>query len=193
MVSALFVDEYLKKFTLSCLELIGESYSDGVRAGADTVICDSGGYAMLSETSARENGVKIILLLRREEKERCTPHEGTEILEFPTELSAFSRVLGHGKSASLPGVGFDGRRVSMGAVTVELTEKEARLFGYLWENEGRYVSREELSREVWGKDGGTNIADVYVSYLRKKLGTTLGEGAISSKRGAGYKLNLGIK
>ena len=54
-------------------------------------------------------------------------------------------------------------------------------------NQGRVLSREQLLSRVWGYDfdPGSNIVDVYVGYLRKKLGASL----ISTVRGAGYRVD----
>jgi DNA-binding response OmpR family regulator len=53
------------------------------------------------------------------------------------------------------------------------------------ENEGRLLSREQLLSRVWGYDfdGSSNVVDVYVGYLRNKLGP----GRFLSVRGAGYR------
>jgi two-component system, OmpR family, response regulator QseB len=53
-------------------------------------------------------------------------------------------------------------------------------------NPGFAISREQLLKEVWGYDydPGTNIVDVYVGYLRKKMGNK----SIETVRGIGYRL-----
>lgn len=53
-------------------------------------------------------------------------------------------------------------------------------------NPGQVLTREQLLDRVWGYDydPGSNVVDVYVGYLRKKLGS----GAISTVRGVGYRL-----
>jgi len=81
---------------------------------------------------------------------------------------------------------------------VELTGKEFALLEYLMRSGGRTVTRAELLREVWqiSPDAGTNVVDVCVNYLRKKLSLpTAGDGgvlrtglAIETVRGEGYAL-----
>ncbi len=63
------------------------------------------------------------------------------------------------------------RRVVRNGRTVELTVKEFALLEYLMLARGRTCSRSELLKEVWqmSPDAGTNVVDVYVNYLRKKL------------------------
>ena len=75
--------------------------------------------------------------------------------------------------------------------SVRLTEKEMRLFEYLYAARGRIVPRDELIGGVWdGYTGDANVADVYISYLRKKLTPLFGQGVLVTVRGQGYLLNL---
>jgi DNA-binding response OmpR family regulator len=64
------------------------------------------------------------------------------------------------------------RKVNRAGSAVALTVKEFALLEYLMLQRGRCVSREELLREVWSMPptGGTNVVDVYVNYIRRKLG-----------------------
>jgi DNA-binding response OmpR family regulator len=87
------------------------------------------------------------------------------------------------------------RRVVRDGLPVELTVKEFTLLEFLLQRQGLCCSRVELLREVWqmSPDTGTNIVDVYVNYLRKKLAAVHPEGAnapgiIETVRGTGYVL-----
>jgi len=76
---------------------------------------------------------------------------------------------------------------------VELTGKEFSLLEYLLARRGQCCSRSELLREVWqmSPDAGTNVVDVYINYLRKKLGAPedlAGNPVIETVRGAGYMM-----
>src|SRR6185437_4655394 len=64
------------------------------------------------------------------------------------------------------------RKVSRSGRAVELTVKEFSLLEFLLQRRGRCCSRSELLREVWhmSPDAGTNVVDVYINYLRRKLG-----------------------
>lgn len=77
-------------------------------------------------------------------------------------------------------------------VEVPLTRRESDLLEYLTRNAGHPVSREELATHIWHaaapSNGGTNIVDVYVSYVRRKLGTLGRQSLIRSVRGVGYEL-----
>ncbi len=71
--------------------------------------------------------------------------------------------------------------------SVKLTEREAKLFEFFKAHENKPVTREEMLSFVWGVDAkDTNVTDVYVNYLRKKLKSTFGADLIRSVRGFGY-------
>ncbi|CAN5236642.1 response regulator transcription factor [soil metagenome] len=77
------------------------------------------------------------------------------------------------------------RRVTAGGREVALSAREFRLAEIFLRNPGQVLSREQLLDHVWGYDfdPGSNVVDVYVGYLRKKLGTS----TISTVRGFGYR------
>jgi two-component system, OmpR family, response regulator len=78
------------------------------------------------------------------------------------------------------------RRVTLAGVEVELTRREFRLLEYLMAHVDRTVSKTELLEHVWdaGPDGDPNLVQVYVSYLRRKLGA----GVVETVRGSGYRV-----
>ena len=89
------------------------------------------------------------------------------------------------------------RSVMRNGARVELTAKEFALLEYLMQARGRVCLRSELLRDVWqaSPTAGTNVVDVYVNYLRKKLGAARREGTadfagpdriIDTVRGEGY-------
>ena len=85
----------------------------------------------------------------------------------------------------------DGRSVSWRGRTVRLTLREAAYFLALYERRGEVVPRDALLRASGAdSDSGSNLTDVYMGYLRRKLRPVFGEGAVLSVRGKGYLLNL---
>jgi DNA-binding response OmpR family regulator len=78
------------------------------------------------------------------------------------------------------------RRLSHGDHVVELSAREFALAEMMFRHPGQVLTREQLLSNVWGYDydPGSNIVDVYVGYLRKKLGGRL----IKTVRGVGYRL-----
>jgi DNA-binding response OmpR family regulator len=81
------------------------------------------------------------------------------------------------------------RRASVSGGSVELSSREFILAEAFLRHPGQVLSREQLLSAVWGYDfdPGSNIVDVYVRYLRKKLGS----GLIETVRGMGYRLQSG--
>ena len=69
-----------------------------------------------------------------------------------------------------------------------MTKKEFDLLAFLVKNKNVVITRERILHEVWGYNyvGDTNVVDVYIRYIRGKLGTTLGKKYIHTIRGVGY-------
>ena len=78
------------------------------------------------------------------------------------------------------------RLVYVGEQAVELSAREFTLIETFMSHPGQVLSREQLLDRVWGYDyaPGSNVVDVYVGYLRKKLGSNL----IETVRGMGYRM-----
>jgi DNA-binding response OmpR family regulator len=76
------------------------------------------------------------------------------------------------------------KTVRRGMDRIPLTPLEYRLFEYLAVRAGEIVSREDIARTLGGRSEAmrSNMIDVYIGYLRRKLGTA----AITTKRGKGY-------
>ncbi len=71
-----------------------------------------------------------------------------------------------------------------------LSAKEFDILEYLIINKGIVLSREKIENHVWNFDysGGTNVVDVYIRYLRKKIDDPFEKKLIHTIRGAGYVL-----
>jgi two-component system, OmpR family, response regulator len=80
------------------------------------------------------------------------------------------------------------RAVTRGGRRVDLSAREFALLEFLARRAGQVVSRTELLEHVWDRnyEGSTNIIDVYVGYLRRKLENPFGRPLIRTVRGAGY-------
>jgi DNA-binding response OmpR family regulator len=74
--------------------------------------------------------------------------------------------------------------------TVTLSTTEFELLAYLLRHHGQVVSREQILSSVWGyeHDPATNVVDVYIGYLRRKLGHSGGTVPIQTVRAVGYRL-----
>ena len=82
------------------------------------------------------------------------------------------------------------REVTRAGRKLALTQKEYALLEYLMRHAGIPVTREQISEQVWKQpfDPTTNIVDVYINYLRKKLETDGGTPLVHTVRGVGYVL-----
>lgn len=82
------------------------------------------------------------------------------------------------------------RTAQRDGASIELPRREADLLAYLMRNEGHVCTREELLSAVWGydHDPGTNIVQVYVGYLRRKLARPGSPAPIETLRSVGYRL-----
>jgi len=78
------------------------------------------------------------------------------------------------------------RRADANGTSVELTAREYQVLEFLLRHPDQVISREQLLSHIWGYDfdPGSNVVDVYVRYLRKKLGNDL----IQTVRGMGYRV-----
>lgn len=82
----------------------------------------------------------------------------------------------------------DDKTVSRGEKKISLTTKEYQLLEYLIRNKGRVVSRQDIAKSVWDVqfDTGTNVIDVYVNFLRKKIDKDFATKFIHTQIGMGY-------
>jgi two-component system OmpR family response regulator len=105
-----------------------------------------------------------------------------EPLERPTELRVGDLVLNPASRSVLRG----DRRIALSA-------KEFALLHELMRRSGETLSRTHLIEHVWdfAYDGGSNVVDVYIRYLRDKVDRPFGRDTIQTDRGVGYRLDPG--
>lgn len=169
----------------------------------DIGLPDKDGWAVLEELRGRGEQLPIIILTARDDvSDKVAGLEGgaddyvTKPFRFE-ELLARVRLrlrdnrLPKGKEEMVLRVGnvvldLRTRQVRVGDRDAELSAKEFTLAETFLRHPGQVMSREQLLSHVWGYDydPGSNIIDVYVGYLRKKLGSDL----IETVRGMGYRL-----
>lgn len=171
----------------------------------DIMILDLGlpgmdGHEVLAEVRGRGERLPVIILTaRKETRDTVAGLEGgaddyvTKPFKFE-ELLARVRVRLRDKGTpsatdlEVAGIRLDlrARKVSAGGRDVELSAREFTLLETFMSHPDQVMSREQLLSRVWGYDfdGGSNVVDVYVGYLRKKLGPD----SIETVRGMGYRL-----
>lgn len=172
----------------------------------DLVILDIGlpdrdGFDVLRELRTHKSALPVIILTARDgvtEKVRGLEGGADDYVTKPfsfEELLARVRVCLRGDRvpeqtilrAGDASLDLRTRRVLVGDRDVELTAREFVLAETFFRHRGQVLSREQLLSRVWGYDyePGSNIVDVYVGYLRKKIG----DDRIKTIRGMGYRLN----
>ena len=85
------------------------------------------------------------------------------------------------------------RKVERGGRSIELTTKEFALLEYLMRNAGRRLTRAMIIEHVWNLnfDSTTNVVDVYINYLRRKVDDGFRPALIQTVRGVGYQITTG--
>ena len=162
------------------------------------------GLELCREMRARGIQAKILMLTARdtvENKIEGLDAGADDYLVKPfsfRELLARLRALLRRTEVAEPGplvsgdVSYDpeSREVVRGGETVRLTAREGALFELLLRRRGRVVPRSEIQARIWEDsfDLSTNIIDVYINALRKKLDAGGREGLIQTVRGVGYRI-----
>ena len=87
----------------------------------------------------------------------------------------------------------ESHQVKRGENNISLSVKEFALLEYLMINKGKVLSRENIENHIWNFDyeGGTNVVDVYIRYLRKKIDEGYDRKMIETVRGSGYVIRDG--
>jgi DNA-binding response OmpR family regulator len=170
----------------------------------DLLILDMGlpereGLHVLQELRARGKTIPVLVLTGRRERDAvmCLEAGADDYMTKPfhfEELLARVRTQLRSKGTEQPFVlragdvrlDLKSRRATVHERTVELTAREFSLLETLLRHAGQVLSREQLLSHVWGYsfDPSTNLVNVYVNSLRKKLGRDV----IETVRGVGYRL-----
>jgi len=170
----------------------------------DVLLPAKNGLEVLKELRARESNVPVVLLTARGGTEQKV--EGLDLGANDYVVKPFSfdellaRIRAHlrrpgQREAAVLEVGdlkldFRTREVERGGHDVRLTAREFELLAYLMRHPNQVLSRSQILNAVWGYDydPGTNVLEVYVGYLRKKLEAGDGPVPIETVRSAGYRL-----
>jgi DNA-binding response OmpR family regulator len=208
---AAFVEKGLRAngFTPTLSADANEAIALALGGDFDLLILDLGlpgkdGLEVLAELRGQGEQLPIIILSARDDiQDKVTGFESgaddylTKPFRFEELLVRIrARLRGNGSSGAAQeelklqasGIILDlrTRKAKVGDRWIELPAREFILAETLFRHPGQVMSREQLLDRVWGYDydPGSNIVDVYVGYLRKKLGS----GLIETVRGMGYRL-----
>ncbi len=162
------------------------------------------GLQVLKKLRARENHVPVLLLTARDSVEDRVSGLDAGADDYLVKPFAFEELLARirvmlrkpaavqttvSRVADLE-VHMDTRQVFRQGKEIRLSGKEFSLLRYMVQNSGIVLSREKLEQHIWNYDyaGGSNVIDVYIRYLRKKIDDGYEKKLIHTVRGAGYVL-----
>ena len=164
------------------------------------------GFEVIKRIRAKKNKVPILLLTARDnidDKVKGLDYGADDYLVKPfifEELMARIRVLLRRNSGNADNiitianlkVDLDAKTVFRDDVLIKLSGREYSILEYLIRNKGKILSRERIEDHIWNYDyeGGTNVIDVYIRYLRKKIDDSYTPKLIHTIRGLGYVLRV---
>lgn len=172
----------------------------------DVMLRDGDGFELLSELRAIAPEVPVIMLTARgdlDDRVRGLNLGATDYLPKPFAFAELlARIRAHLRTAAqsaarsdvleVGGLRLDllRREAELDEVPIELSAREFALLAYLMRHPGQVLSREQILNGVWGYDFDprSNLVDVYVGYLRRKLVPAGGREVIQTVRGMGYRL-----
>jgi two-component system copper resistance phosphate regulon response regulator CusR len=203
---AAFVSRGLESagYTTVIVEDGAEGLQRALEEDIDLVLLDIGlptmdGFEVLRGLRAQGSRVPVIMLTARSSTRDTVEGLDTGANDYVSKPFTFDELLARVRSrlretTSSPGVAVThgdvtldilARRATVDGREVELSAREFALAEQFLRSPGRVLSREQLLSRVWGLDfdPGSNVVDVYVRYLRGKLGAH----HIVTVRGAGYR------
>jgi DNA-binding response OmpR family regulator len=181
-----------------------EALEAALRGDGDLVLLDVGlptmdGFEVLRELRSRGSGIPVIMLTARSSTRDTVEGLDAGANDYVSKPFTFEELLARVRSRLRENVPQQGVAISHGDVTLDILARRATVAGreidlsarefslaeQFLRNPGRVLSREQLLSRVWGLDfdPGSNVVDVYVRYLRGKLGAH----HIVTVRGAGYR------
>lgn len=172
----------------------------------DLMLPNMDGLSVLEEMRNRSINTPVLMLTARDEVDwrvRGLESGADDYLPKPFDLSELlarvhalirrAKLRHQDAKLSAGAITLDpiGRRVTNAGRVVDLSPREFALLEFLLRNVGRTVSRSRIAEAVWNYkfDTETNVVDVYINYLRKKLSIQGGKVPIRTVRGVGYRLD----
>jgi DNA-binding response OmpR family regulator len=170
----------------------------------DLMLPRRNGMSVLAELVEQRPGLPVIVLTARGEiEDRVAGLNGGAadylvkpfaLAELDARIRAQLRAARQAPATTIRHAGVEidliTRKVHSHGQPVRLTNTEFELLAYFMNSPGTTLTREQILRAVWGYDHDpeTNIVDVYVGYLRRKLSTGTAEPPIKTIRSLGYQL-----
>ena len=170
----------------------------------DIMMPKADGFAVLSFIRQRNDDTPVLFLTAKDsvsDRVKGLDSGANDYLIKPfslEELCARLRSMlrtSHGQISNILSVGdltldCSTHHVARAGKEITLSSKEYALLEYLMHNQGLILSREKIENHIWNFDyeGGTNVVDVYISYLRRKIDSGHERHLIHTVRGRGYVL-----
>ena len=198
-----------EKYNYNCCFDGEEAYAFASNEEYDVILLDlmlpkMNGIEVLKKLRAQGNTTPVLILTAKgsvEDRILGLDSGADDYLVKPfdlDELMARIRVLSRRKGGSASNIieiadlkiDIEKRQVSRSGKAIELTAKEFDILQYMARNKGIVLSREKIEAHAWDYDfeGASNVIDVYIRFLRKKIDEGYDKKLVHTKRGSGYVL-----
>ncbi len=170
----------------------------------DVMLPKIDGFEVLKKMRSENRKTPVILLTARssvEDRVKGLDYGANDYLVKPfafDELLARIRVMLRNSGENVNNVfsvadltvDCDTRKVKRNGNTIKLSAREFTLLEYMIRNKGKVLTRDKIEEHIWNFDyeGGTNVIDVYIRYLRKKIDDEYTPKLLHTIRGVGYVL-----
>ena len=170
----------------------------------DVLLPKKSGLDVIKEIREQDEALPVVMLTALAETDDVVAGLDLGASDYLTKPFAFAELLArirahlrqpgqaNATSIEVGGISLDfrTREVDRDGHAVKLTAREFELLAYLMRHPDQVLSRAQILNAVWGYDydPGTNVLDVYIGYLRRKLAEKDGEAPIQTVRSAGYRL-----
>ncbi len=169
----------------------------------DVLLPKKGGFELLHDLRQDEIRTPVLMLTARSGTEDIVGGLDKGADDYLTKPFAFSELLARIRSLMRRGsvktvlkftdltLDTVAHKAFRSGTPIDLTAREYALIEYFMRNRGKLITRQELSKEIWGYnfDPGTNVVDVYVNHLRKKIDSNFEVKLLQTERSKGYYLS----
>ncbi len=180
------------------------SYTDYDAVILDIMMPKADGYAVLASLRNAGKTTPVLFLTARDAVYDRVKGLDSGANDYLVKPFSFEELSARIRAMTRASFGLASSTLSVGGLTLDcathsvtregkdiiLSAKEFALLEYLMHNQGIILSREKIENHIWNFDyeGGTNVVDVYISYLRKKIDGGHDKKLIHTVRGRGYVL-----
>jgi DNA-binding response OmpR family regulator len=183
------------------------SYTDFDAVILDIMMPKADGYEVLKQLREAGKKTPVIFLTARDSVTDRVKGLDSGANDYLIKPFAFEELLARLRAVTRPSFGMAGNiikvsdliidcskhTVSRGGKDIILSAKEYALLEYLMRNRGTVISRQKIEDHIWNfnYEGGTNVVDVYISFLRRKIDDGHDIKLIKTVRGRGYVITEG--